>query len=89
MSGLARAVLLSGNHRSEYRPRGFAEEARVATKGTRRQWTAVGLAVGAGVGLMVGLLVSGGPGIGLGLALGAGVGIAIGASVDSRKPDVG
>jgi predicted aconitase len=75
----------SGIHRREYRPSGFTEEVRMATKATRRQWTAVGLAVGAGLGLTVGLLVSGGPAIGLGLALGAGVGIAIGASLDSKK----
>ena len=52
---------------------------------TPSNWTALGVSIGAGVGLIVGLLGWGGGGIALGLSIGAGIGVALGASVDATR----
>ena len=52
---------------------------------TPTKWTALGVSIGAGIGLTVGLLGWGGGGIALGLSIGAGIGVAIGASLDATK----
>ena len=55
--------------------------------GQSGQYTGIGVAIGAGLGLAVGAL-TGGWGIPAGLALGAGVGVALGAAADAwRKRD--
>lgn len=52
---------------------------------TSTKWTALGVSIGAGIGLTVGLLGWGGGGIALGLSIGAGIGVALGASIDATK----
>ena len=46
--------------------------------------TALGVAIGPGVGLPIGLAIAGAQGIPLGLAIGAGVGVAVGAALDEQ-----
>ena len=46
-------------------------------------WTAIGTAVGAGIGLLIGLAGWGPDGIAYGSGLGAGIGVAVGSSRDA------
>lgn len=65
----------------------LAPEERVQSKMSN---TALGVAIGPGVGLSLGLAIGGAEGIPMGLAIGAGIGVAIGASLDEaarRKHD--
>ena len=52
--------------------------------GQSGQYTGIGVAIGAGLGLTIGVL-TGGWGIPAGLALGAGAGVAIGATADAWR----
>ena len=56
-----------------------APEERVQSKMSN---TALGIAVGPGVGLSLGLAIGGAKGIPIGLAIGAGIGVAVGAALD-------
>jgi uncharacterized membrane protein len=47
-------------------------------------YTAMGVALGAGVGTTIGVLI-GGWAIAIGICLGAGVGVVIGAAMDARR----
>lgn len=47
------------------------------TDETKMSWTALGIALGEGIGLTLGLVFSGGASIALGLAFGAGIGVAV------------
>jgi hypothetical protein len=47
--------------------------------------TAVGVSIGAGMGLIAGLLIAGGPGIAIGLVVGAGLGTTFGAVVIANR----
>jgi hypothetical protein len=49
-------------------------------------WTALGVSLGAGIGLLAGLFGWGPEGLALGITFGAGIGVALGAGLDARGP---